>query len=658
MNKGLWLGLLLLGVGLALRLVKLGEASYTIDEINVVRDAVGQPSVDAIYKTELERFTWYHRLPFLMAVIHVWLKNFAEVAQGAFPTETDARLPFALFGTLTLPLFFLLGRAAGGVRTGWWLFGLATFNIFHLFYSREAYDYVLVMGFTAAALWAGVRLLRDCEQRVTFNWRVALAGGVASWGLLQSHLAGLLFLGPWNALLALALFLRARRTGGWPVVFGWLMVFGLPYLMFMPFVIRVFNFVTTESPVANRVSMAIVPALLGRMGWGEQLYALIPFVACVIGGGIAAARGGGAQPGRWLLVQGALFLLVQTYALRVGRFEVRYYAPIAPLLLLLAAWGLSWWQDRVRAPGVARWFPVTAAVVVLALTAPSLRAVVDLQCRGGYNYKSLARWLNENLPENGIYSYWNVYDGRGVPTVYPTPGRHMAYPVPWSSAEDYKKYQVRDRLAQFFQRFPHAVYVETAPIDLFAPTKITCPPIDRAQLFAHQTLITDPAYKAMVRWKTLPLGEAQPESAHLDEMLVCHNRVEDLPELARKRGRALYHLFGKEWRFYKDQRNMSDWLITEQGGTFQVGSLASNAVPVEIKLAAFAHPGGCLLNVHSAQAGQILTNFPVPSQPVEIPLPVQQLSSGRTEFFVEVLPPSGGGPAPSLLLHSVSLTPR
>ena len=41
MKKGIWIGLALVAVGLALRLVALGQASYTIDEINVVRDAAG-----------------------------------------------------------------------------------------------------------------------------------------------------------------------------------------------------------------------------------------------------------------------------------------------------------------------------------------------------------------------------------------------------------------------------------------------------------------------------------------------------------------------------------------------------------------------------------------------------------------------------------------
>lgn len=101
---------------------------------------------------------------------------------------------------------------------------------------------------------------------------------------------------------------------------------------------------------------------------------------------------------------------------------------------------------------------------------------------------------------------------------------------------------------------------------------------------------------------------------------------------------------------------MNDWLSTTAGGTFQVGNITSNTIPVQIKIAAFAHPAGCMLNIHSSTGGQIATNLAVPSQPRELTLPVQQVAVGRTEYFLEVLPPTNT-PQARLLVYSVTATP-
>ena len=85
---------IILVFALCIRVSALDKASYMIDEINVIRDAMSAESLKAIWKQELERFTQYHRLPMLMGIIRVSLKASGEAAQG-YPKESAARMPMS-----------------------------------------------------------------------------------------------------------------------------------------------------------------------------------------------------------------------------------------------------------------------------------------------------------------------------------------------------------------------------------------------------------------------------------------------------------------------------------------------------------------------------------------------------------------------------------
>jgi hypothetical protein len=656
MKAAFWI---ILVFALFARFVTLDKASYTIDEINVIRDALSAKSLGAIWETELERFTQYHRLPMLMGIIRVCVKGMGEGDQG-YPSESTARMPFALMGIASVVLFYFFGKALRGPRFGLWLMFLSAFSTFHVFYSRETYDYIMIIFFATGTSWAAAKLLQvwDREKRIDRNGAIGYV--LFSTGLLHAHLSGLLYLGPWSVLVVWRLWSdkASRPLVKGPLGLLWLAILGAAFVTFLPFLFRVFGFTATEDLRARRVSFDIIPSILGRMGWGEGWYAILPFTGIVLAGIYLFVRGkdGGSRTVRFIALAAIAYFAIQTWSLRVSRFEVRYYSAIFPVLLLLAAGGLEALVDLLRRKVPFLRGPAPVLLVALPLAAwmgANAWQVTQLECRA-QNYKGLARWVNENLPQNGIYSFWNGYEVRGVPTVYPTPGRFGTFPTYWSSDQDYASMQVKDRLTSFFLRFPLAAYVELGPEDKLGRTPNN-EPIPRDTLFARQIWLTDPAYRKLVEWQTLPLGRAQWFTELMDHILVSYNKEEDLPALAAKQGRSVFHYFGNDWQYAKDQQ-MNDWLVSTQSGTFFLGNNQAQPIRVALTLDAMAPPSGCRISIYSAAGGKILDNETVPPNFKKITVPPFVLVPGKTQFSVEVLP-APGSLQPQLLLYGIKVEP-
>lgn len=649
---------LILLAGIFFRLFNLGLASYQIDEVNIVRDAVQAPTVATIWNTELERFTWYHRLPLTMMAIHVFNKWFGT-GGAQHPSEFIARLPFTLIGILALPMFYGLGRRLAGVRAGLWAMALAALSTFQIFYSREAYDYSLLVCLTVGVLWAGLEIVETARAQRKFPWALAAAYNILAVLLLFTHLSGLITLAMWCVVLAVML-LKDRETRAFNKFVPVVATLGLPYVFFLPFLWKLLfgGWVDSDSgAMVDRIRSSILADLLGRMGWGQAWWALLPFIAALTAGVWFALRKGAKNRdlSTALLVHLIVGFAVQAWMLRVARFEVRYFAAIQPTLLLFVAIGMAslpaLFPARLRKVGVA----VAASVsgLLLVWLVANAWVVTQLQCRGS-NFKGLANWVNTNLPKNGIYCFFNGYELRGVPAFYGTPDRFATFPITWSTATDYKNFQVRERMISMFQRFPTIAYAEYQPPDILVPMRADVRAVPRGDLFMRQIWLTDPAYEKLVKWKTLPLGDTQWNNEYMDRVLISYNLPEDLPELARKQGRSFFHYFGDDWRYYKDQQ-MNDWLLTGSSASLILGNLSERPTAARLRILVAAAPNGGRMSLY-APGGKLLENVEIGTQPREIVVDRLQLPPGQTRLFFEILPPAGY-PEATLLMHGVEIMP-
>ena len=616
------------------RLWGLGHASYMIDEINMVRDSVDKSSIGEVIRQDWGRFTWYHRIPLLSVLLYFFVE---APAGGGFPSEVAARLPFALIGTATILLAYWMGALIKNRKLGVWCALLYAISVYHVYYSKEAYDYSLVIAVATGTLAAGGLLFKRLIKNVRISWSAAAGYILFSMLLIYSHLACLMFLFLFCALLTLfaGASLYKRKELSVKLAVQWCAVMAVAFISFLPFIFKLLaqGFQVTEYGVYSRATWHTIPAVLGRMGWGEHWVLLTVFVTLVLMGAVAGWRS--KDPvARMMPLLLVLYAVVQTWMLRVSRFEVRYYSALFPVLMLLAGQGILWISGMMSRRKILRLglFEAVFAIALIAWMAPSLYSLCVMKCRG--NYKYIAKWINENLPDNGIYVYDNVYELRGVPSVYPTHGRFPSYPVAWTGDEQYRQLKVRDRLISFFTRFPLAVFIEPAPADLVAGLEF-CEnkPLPRDALFVRSEMLQDVDFQRLVKLCTLPTGTAQWANSAIDRVLISYNRPEDLPELARRNGKSFYHYFGPAWQYYKDTRNMSDWRVIQGRGFVMLGSLPEHPVTVDIEVTAWMPQGdgACRVEIPGTEKPQFVN---IGAQPKRILLENAVLQPGENRLYL------------------------
>lgn len=140
---------LLTCLGLALRLFHLGRFELWVDEAATWWFArqVWEGGLSLLQAQEPTPPIYY-------ALVGLWMEWFGE-------SDVSLRLPSALAGAATLPLLFDLGRRLVNRRVGWMAAILLAVHPLHIFYSREARVYALLLMLTVAmfsTLWRAMEL--------------------------------------------------------------------------------------------------------------------------------------------------------------------------------------------------------------------------------------------------------------------------------------------------------------------------------------------------------------------------------------------------------------------------------------------------------------------------------------------------------------------
>lgn len=116
--------------------------------------------------------------PLLHAIVH-----YALELGGS--TETWAKLPSAVFGTLTVLMLYPLGTRLYRGRAGLFASALLALSLYHIHYSREARPYSLYLLLGVTSLWL---LLRALEKNRFPDWAAYVLAAAAT--LYSSYLGG------------------------------------------------------------------------------------------------------------------------------------------------------------------------------------------------------------------------------------------------------------------------------------------------------------------------------------------------------------------------------------------------------------------------------------------------------------------------------------
>ena len=321
-NRPVWLLTLLTLAGAWLRFSHLGVKSLWLDE----------GATYTLARVPWHRFTWiwWHGEANLQTIYFLLMRGWIHLGSS----EELLRMPSAIFGTMAIPLLYLVTRKFAGVTAAVAAAALLAFSPSAVYYSQEARSYSLAM---VMVLLATYYFVRAVEENRTADWALWTVFGIASF---YSHdLAALVLLAQ-----AVSMFFKAPPAPWRRVIFCGAIIFavalpGLTYIfratpenlhfIWMPRASgkELWHLAMFYGGSGVKVGLAIVLWAAGAVTlWTTSRY------------GTPDARWRAALVGLWTVLPAAVLALV---SLRQPMFLQRYMIFSMPALMLLAGIGVG-----------------------------------------------------------------------------------------------------------------------------------------------------------------------------------------------------------------------------------------------------------------------------------------------------------------------------
>jgi mannosyltransferase len=359
--------------------------------------------------------------PLYYVLLHLWM-------QLAGTGDDAVRALSGIISTASLPFAYLVGRRAGGRSLGWITLGLFALCPFVLRYATETRMYSLII----LLVLVGYLLLDDITRRGRAGWARVIAFGAVVGALLYSHYWAMWLLGG----VGMVLVWCWRRATDEMIVRGsgraliGMAVGGAAFLPWTP--VLLYQSKHTGTPWAGPVRpTSMVASTLTDFGGGAFKDAqLVGGILLVL---VLLAVFGRALSGRRIeldlrstpqfraeaaVVAATIVLaLGVSYATR-SAFVTRYASTFLPLVLLLAAGGLTRLLDRrARAAGLAVVLGLFGLGCVYNLTTDRTQAkVIAAEVARAHRPQDLVVYCPDQLGPAGL-------------RLMPTDVRQVAFPT-------------------------------------------------------------------------------------------------------------------------------------------------------------------------------------------------------------------------------------
>ncbi len=368
-NAAFWFALVI-ALGTALRLFRLGMRSFWLDE-----------AVSAM----LARI---HRHTFVSAVVHrqanmvfyyVLLRGWIRLGSSEFALRGLS----ALAGVAAIPAIYLLGKQLFGSRAGRVAALLLCVHAFHIRYSQEARAYSLLM---LMAILSSLFFLRSLEDPSRQNWAAYIVFSTLM--VYAQVFGGWVLLAQWSSLFLL---LVSKRNEFHRTIHAKQFLLSAAAICFLiaPLAYCLL-FVSDRSQLAwlaKPSTQDLYKLCLDLTGDGGPTL-LLAYLALFLAALAAAIIRRRSEPGAgdlwkhyflllWLILPPVLLLVI---SLRWPVFEPRFLIICIPPLLLLAAHGLSQVRSKILFSA--------ALMIVLALSV----AGVDYYFRGRIDHRYTDDW--------------------------------------------------------------------------------------------------------------------------------------------------------------------------------------------------------------------------------------------------------------------------
>jgi len=432
-------------LALVVRFYELDRSAVRSDEINFLNLAAQKQSVAQLWKNP----PWMNQIPLADSVAVVW-----HWVRPGTPNEQSVREPFALIGWLTVVgcMIWLTRRRglAAGVMVGIWM-GLLPF---HVYQSREAYYYVVVMAFASGLTLYSADLIARLRTRAPLNVRAYViwtAWAIATclthmstwviaailWILLllegstkvtpairRRHVMHLMASGGVIAVVMLRWIWRAyletqkvsQADGHLGGAFGWVGLRVIPF------------FTAGANAIGVTVSLVLLMCLVGMtmVGFRRKNHMRDPLF------------------GALTIIVLAGFAAAYTYIGLVGggAAKISYFTALLPVFLVWACYLL----DRLASLLPGKLAAVTPVAISLALTGVLLMPAWMVTRLDGkpVPYKVIRSWLDEHLDPGSVVVVDRWYEPWNEMARYAPSNVVVTFTVPDEPYEYYRQLQWRD----------------------------------------------------------------------------------------------------------------------------------------------------------------------------------------------------------------------
>ncbi len=551
---------LIVAVSAVLRFWDLGLSSFRGDTILILRLAQGQDSlIDYIINWEAVSGTM-GQMP-----MPAFFMKLLMVMFSLPPTAFVVRLPFALWGILTVIVAYFAGRRFANATFGLFLAAMVALSPFCIYFSREAYFYSsLVLGYFLM-FWAVVRIGDRMRGGETLNVQDALLLTVALFFTCFSQMTGS-FLVAAVGLYFLYLFLRFvrpavdRRVGDAIRLFTPFVLILIP-LMIAPWGPRqVLAQIGTEHAETSKsfveqsgdTFVTLLERVFTLFFWGNTLPALL--LLGLSGAGFIYLLVTRRSHRLWALVYFIIFQLVFFAVVRPminAFFEARYVAGVFPFLLAALAYGLfQGVPDLLERFKMTRPGRIGGALSLIALALLVYPACLVTQLTGKpIPYNEISAWCDANLdPDTPVlvdrwYEPWNEL------RFHPSSNAVYTFTVPNEPLDTFLQFRWRETARSFFGRFPQGAYLEVAKTFWDVPS--VGPWEWPRSFFAHHVAFTNSAGLKLRNWGLVPRGDFYAANTNRVVVEMFYNTRDDVLNLLQQSGIEYYPLFGEGWGFEK-----------------------------------------------------------------------------------------------------------
>lgn len=566
MRGGIIVLAVLLAAAALLRFGHLDAAAVRSDEISFLNYAARGMSLVELWKNP----PWFNQIPLADSLPIAWCR-----ATGMAPGEGTVRMPFALLGWLTVAgcgFWTLLRRGwAAAALVAVWM-GLSPFHVYH---SREAYYYALVMAAAAGMVLRGADFAARAAGGGRLEWRQFAEW--ACWALVAGlgHMSAWVVIGVVWSCLAVAGWHGAGDAAGRKRHLAAMSVVALALAAGLS------RWVLRALHEMQRAAADADTHIGAAFGWvGPRVLPIFAGGANALGvallAGVAAAflwtcrrkaraAGGGDR------LYGALTAVVwlgilgsYAYIMAVGgggKGKWTYFAANYPGFAVWSAMTVERFWAGFGARG-RRWGMAAAAAVLAGALAWPAWEVTRVEGKPT-PYYALRAWLDGNLAEGDVAIVDRWLEPWNEMALYSPEKVNVGFTVPDEPFAQYVANDWRGVTQRFFERNGAQAFLRLSRNHADRMGVWTWP----EKWFSHRSVVTNAAGLVLAKTGFAPMEEFYLNPSRV-EVEIFWDTHEEAAAKQWSRGAAAAVFFGAGWRLVKpwQQRDWRDYRVLERDG--------------------------------------------------------------------------------------------